>query len=93
MLSPVATLLQHIHDRKAVCLDIKRVDLGRGFYIEAVNLELYLCHEDDPGEQAHCGRVDAMHDGRWILKREWQVELMDAFGALPENCAIEGDEL
>jgi hypothetical protein len=90
--SPVATLLQHIHDRKAICLDIKKVDLGRGFYIEAVNMDLFLCHQDAPGDRARCGRVDAMHDGRWLLSREWQVELLATFGQLPENCAVEGDE-
>lgn len=92
MLSPVETLKQHIKDRRAVCLEVKRVDLGRGFYVEAVNLDLYLCHDDTPGDRARCGRVDAMHDGRWILSREWRVELMATFGVLPANMAVEGEE-
>jgi len=93
MLSPVGTLKQHISDRKALCLNVERVELGRGFYIEAVNMDLFLCHQDAPGDKARCGRVDAMHDGRWILNREWRVELMATFGQLPPNCAVEGDEL
>jgi hypothetical protein len=91
MLSPVATLKQHIKDRRTISLEVRRADLGRGFYIEAVNMELFIAHVDAPGDRAYCGRVDAMHDGGWILFREWRAELMATFGALPANCAVEGD--
>ncbi|MBN1430423.1 MAG: hypothetical protein JXB07_18785 [Anaerolineae bacterium] len=88
----IATLQQHIKDRRAVILDIKRIDIGRGFYIEAVNLDLFIGHVDGPDDRARCGRVDAMHDGSWLLDREWRVELLATFGTLPANMAIEGEE-
>lgn len=88
----ITLLKRHIRDRQALHLDIIKVELGRGFYIEAVNMDLFLAHEDEPGERARCGRVDAMHDGRWILTREWRIELTEMFGDLPTDIAIEGDE-
>ena len=91
MLSPIAAMKQHIHERRSLCLKVERVDMGRGFYIEAVNLDLFLGHEDDPVDRARCGRVDGMHDGRWILDRDWLVLFMDTFGQLPANCVVEGD--
>lgn len=89
----VSTLRQHIAARKQSLAQPQQIKLGKGFFIEPDRNYLVIYHEDEPEDKATCGYIDALHDSRWTLLREWREEIIDIFGGLPENLIIEGDEI
>lgn len=88
----IATLQQHIHERRERLAHIESMELGQGVSIVAERSLLFLRSIHEPTEQALCGFIEDTPRGpRWTLYREWQVELKNTFGELPANLVIEGD--
>ena len=86
----IADIKSHILARKQQVLQVGRIELGQGIYIEAENGALYIC---DSTDRAKCGLVEETPIGDiWILYREWHTELTAEFGTLPAQLVIDGEE-
>jgi hypothetical protein len=88
----IATLQQHIQTRRVQATRVERIDLGQGIYLEAVKSVLFIANDADADDRAVCGMVEETPIGdRWLLWREWAIELTATFGRLPSAVAIDGD--